>query len=175
MADEEEKQEEEPKKKKKKSSGGLLPVINLVLLVLVLATGGFIAWKLMQMEQPAAQASKLAQTDDTAIPEAEDETGPPVLMDMDNITVNLADTETSRFLRAKIKLAVRNEEAKAKIEANQAKINDLVITLLSSKKFADIRTPQGKYALKEEMVYRINRAVGGKPVKNLYFTDFVSQ
>jgi len=174
MADEEEKQEKEPKKK---TSGGLLPIINLVLLLLVLGTGGFIAWKLMQMEQPAAQQThKVAQTDDTTIPEAEDETGqPPVLMDMDNITVNLADTETSRFLRTKIKLAVRNEEAKAKIEANQAKINDLVITLLSSKKFADIRTPQGKYALKEEMVYRINRAVGGKPVKNLYFTDFVSQ
>ncbi|GMQ99678.1 MAG: flagellar basal body-associated protein FliL [Zetaproteobacteria bacterium] len=175
MADEEEKQGKESKGEKK-SSGGLLPIINFVLLVLVLATGGFIAWKLMQMEQPAVQTGKVAQTEDTAIPEAEDDTGqPPVLMDMDNITVNLADTDASRFLRTKIKLAVRSTEAKVKIEENMAKINDLVITLLSSKKFSDIRTPQGKYALKEEMVYRINRAVGGKPVKNLYFTDFVSQ
>lgn len=174
MADKEKKREKEPREKK--SSGSLLPVINLVLLLLVLATGGFITWKLMQMEQPDAQAGNVARTEDTAIPEAEDDNGqPPVMMPMDDITVNLADTDRSRFLRAKIKLAVRNEKAKAKIEANKAKINDLVITLLSSKKFSDIRTPQGKYALKEEMVYRINRAVGGKPVKNLYFTDFVSQ
>ncbi len=174
MADEEEKQEK--KTKEKKSSGGLLPIINLVLLVLVLAVGGFIAWTLMQMEQPAAQTSKVAQTEDTAIPEATDDTGqPPVFVDMDTITVNLADVNASRFLHTKINLAVRNEEAKLKIEANKAKINDLVITLLSSKKFSDIRTPQGKYALKEEMVYRINRAVGGKPVKQVYFTDFVSQ
>jgi len=174
MADEEEKQEGKPKAKK--SSGGLLPIINLVLLVLVLAVGGFIAWTLMQMEKPAAQTGKVAQTEDTAIPEAADDTGqPPVLVGMDTITVNLADTDINRFLHTKIDLAVRNEAAKAKIEANKAKINDLVITLLSSKKFSDIRTPQGKYALKEEMVYRINRAVGGKPVKSLYFTDFVSQ
>ncbi|MDQ6957889.1 MAG: flagellar basal body-associated FliL family protein [Mariprofundaceae bacterium] len=174
MADEEEKQEGKPKEKK--SSGGLLPIINLVLLLLVLAVGGFIAWTLMQMEKPTAQTGKVAQTEDTAIPEAADDTGqPPVLVGMDTITVNLADTDISRYLHTKIDLAVRNEEAKAKIEANKAKINDLVITLLSSKKFSDIRTPQGKYALKEEMVYRINRAVGGKPVKSLYFTDFVSQ
>jgi len=175
MADEEEKQEK--KTKEKKSSGGLLPIINLVLLLLVLATGGFIAWTLMQMEkQPAAQISKVAQTEDTVIPEAMDDTGqPPVLIDLDTITVNLADIDTSRFLHTKINMAVRNEEAKIKIEANKAKINDLIITLLSSKTFSDIRTPQGKYALKEEMVYRINRAVGGKPVKKVYFTDFVSQ
>jgi len=173
MADEDEKETKEPKEKK--SSGGLLPIINLVLLLLVLAVGGFIAWK-MQMNQPTALHSQVAQTGDTAIPEAvDDPTTPPVMMDLDNITVNLADTDRSRFLRAKIKLAVRSDEAKAKIESNKAKINDLVITLLSSKKFSDIRTPQGKYALKEEMVYRINRTVGGKPVRNLYFTDFVSQ
>ncbi len=174
MADEKEAQEQE-----KKSGGGLLPIINLVLLVLLLGVGGFIAWELMQLkqQQPAAtQTAQAAKSEDATIPEAEDDSGkPPVLMDLDNITVNLADTDTSRFLRTKIKLALRNEEAKAKIEANKAKINDLVITLLSSKKFADIRTPQGKYALKEELVYRINHAVGGKPVKTLYFTDFVSQ
>ena len=174
MADDKEVQEQE----EKKSGGGLLPLINLVLLVLLLGVGGFIAWELLQLKQqqaapPAAQATK---SEDAAIPEAEDDSGaPPVLMDLDNITVNLADTDASRFLRAKIKLAVRGEEAKAKIEANKAKIDDLIITVLSSKKFADIRTPQGKYALKEELVYRINRAVGGKPVKTLYFTDFVAQ
>jgi len=174
MADEEKKQDEEPKGKK--SSGGLLPVINLILLLLLLGVGGFTAWKLIQMNQPTASNVRVAQTGDTIIPEANDSTNePPILINMDNITVNLADTDNSRFLRTKIKLAVRSKEAETKIEDNMAKINDLVITLLSSKKFSDIRTPQGKYALKEEMVYRINRAVGGKPVKSLYFTDFVSQ
>ncbi|MDQ6970728.1 MAG: flagellar basal body-associated FliL family protein [Mariprofundus sp.] len=168
---------EEGEDKGKSGGGGLLPIINLVLLVLVLAVGGFVAWKLISMEQPTEQSvAAVEQSDETTIPEADDETdAPPVFMDIDNITVNLADTDQSRFLRTKIKLEVRNEEAKIKVNENMIKINDLVITILSSKKFSEIRTPQGKYALKEDLVYRMNRAVGGKPIKNLYFTDFVSQ
>jgi len=171
MADNEDGEEE------KKSGGGLLPIINLVLLVLVLAVGGFVAWKLMSMEQPAETTdTAIEQTNATKIPEADDDPdAPPLFMGIDNITVNLADTDQSRFLRAKIKLEVRNEEAQAKVTENMVKINDLVITLLSSKKFSEIRTPQGKYALKENLIYRMNRAVGGKPIKKLYFTDFVSQ
>lgn len=164
-----------------KKSGGILPLINMVLLVLVLAVGGFIAWKVMQLEQstgaPAGKAP--AQTEDTTLPEAEADSenpdAPPIFIDMEDITVNLADTDNSRFLRAKIKLEVRNEEAKAKVEAAMIKINDLVITDLTSKTFKEIRTPQGKYKLKEELVYRINQLLGGKPVKGLYFTEFVSQ
>ncbi len=162
-----------------KKSGGLLPIINLVLLVILVGIGGFIAWKMMSMEQASAPAAQEAptKTADTEIPEPEDENpdAPPILVDIADITINLADTDVSRFLRAKIKLEVRSPEAQAKVEQNMIKINDMVITVLSSKTFAEIRTPQGKYDLKEDLIYRINRLVGGKPVKNLYFTDFVSQ
>jgi len=169
---------EASEEKEKTGGGGILPIINLVLLVLVLAVGGFVAWKLMSIE-PSAEppTTTVEQTDATEIPEAEDEDSntPPVLMDLENITVNLADTDQSRFLRTKIKLEVRNEEAQAKVKVNIVKIRDLVITHLMSKKFSEIRTPQGKYELKEDLIWRMNRAIGGKPIKNLYFTDFVSQ
>ncbi len=170
--------DEEDKKEATKSSGGLLQIVNLVLLLLVLAVGGFIAWKMMQMDQPAdPSAQDAVQTEQTKLPEveAEDPDAPPVFMEIEDITVNLADVEESKFLRAKIKLEVRNEDAQAKIEANMVKVMDLVITQLSSKRFEEIRTPQGKYALKEDLTYRLNKLIGGKPVKNLYFTDFVSQ
>jgi len=172
MADKEESEE------KKKSGGGLLPIINLVLLVLVLASGGFIAWKMMSMEQPpeAPKTATVQQTDETAIPEADDESdAPPVSMDVDNLTINLADTDRDRYLRVKITLELRSEDAKTKVSENMVKIKDLLISSISGKKFSEIRTPQGKYELKMDLIYRINRLVGGKPVKNLYFADFVSQ
>jgi len=165
--------------KEKSGGGGLLPIINLVLLVLVLAVGGFIAWKLISMEQLATEqpaATAVQQTDDTAIPEAEDDSDePPVSMDLDNLTINLADTDRDRYLRVKITLELRNEEAKAKVSENMVKIKDLLISSISGKKFSEIRTPQGKYELKLDLIYRTNRIVGGKPIKNLYFADFVSQ
>jgi len=162
-----------------KSGGGLLPIINLVLLVLVLAVGGFVAWKLMNMEQPAEQPadkSTVQQTDETTIPEAEDDANAaPIPLDIDNLTINLADTDRERYLRVKITLYCRSEEAKAKISTHMLEIKDLLLSAISGKKFSEIRTPQGKYELKEDLTERINRIVGGNPVKKLLFTDFVSQ
>ncbi len=160
-----------------KSGGGLLPIINLVLLVLVLAVGGFVAWKLMNMEQPADQApAAVQQTDETTIPEADDDAdAAPIPLDIDNLTINLADTDRERYLRVKITLYCRSEEAKAKVSTHMLEIKDLLLSAISGKKFSDIRTPQGKYELKEDLTERINRIVGGNPVKKLLFTDFVSQ
>ncbi len=173
MADE--KAENEPPKKAK---GGLLLIINFVLLLILLGIGGFIAWKMMSMEQAGAPDTQQDVTQQKVeMPEAEDEDpdAPPVFLDLADITINLADTDVSRFLRAKIKLELKNEDVRPRVEQHMVEINDMVLTLLSSKTFAEIRTPQGKYDLKEDIVYRINRLVGGKPVKNMYFTDFVSQ
>jgi len=163
-----------------KKSGGILPLINMVLLVLVLGVGGFVAWKVMQLDTPPAKGDKApAQTEDTTLPEADKSAdnpdAPPIFIDLPDITVNLADTDSARFLRAKIKLEVRNEKIQTKVNDHMIEINDLVITNLTSKTFKDIRTPQGKYKLKEELIYRINQLIGGKPVKGLYFTEFVSQ
>jgi len=163
-----------------KKSGGILPLINMVLLVLVLAVGGFVAWKVMQLDTPPAEGGKApAQTEDTTLPEADIESenpdAPPIFIDLSDITVNLADPDAARFLRAKIKLEVRSEKNQTKVEDHMIEINDLIITNLTSKEFKDIRTPQGKYKLKEELIYRINQLIGGKPVKGLYFTEFVSQ
>jgi len=159
--------------KKKPSSGNLLQIIILVLLLVVLGLGGFIAWKLVNLKIPLLSGQpQISQQ--TSQPEKTGEK-PGILVELDNITVNLADTEESRFLRVKIKLEVKNEKDQAKIDAFKTQIKDLIITLLSEKTFNDVRTSQGKFALKEELAWRINSFIGGRPVKNLYFSGFVAQ
>ena len=169
MAAEEAKDAEQGEsKKKKKSSGGLLQMIILVLLLVLLALGGFIAWKLVTLKVPLLSSHPQAASTD-APPK------PGIFVAMDNITVNLADTDQSRFLRVKLKLEAQGKDAEKRIKENSAQIKDLVITILSSKTFNDVRTPQGKFALKEELAYRINQLIGGHPVNDVYFTDFVAQ
>lgn len=172
MADEEQVAE-------KKSSGNLMQIIMVVLLVLILAVAGFVAWKMLQTPEVPPTDTAPTETAETKVPEAEveDPNVPPILIDVDNITINLADTDTSRFLRAKIKMEVRSEEDKLRLTSDlgKAKVNDLILTLLSNKTFKEIRTAQGKYELKEEIVFRINKEFPGKPVRRIYFTDFVSQ
>ncbi|MDQ6995710.1 MAG: flagellar basal body-associated FliL family protein [Mariprofundaceae bacterium] len=172
MADEEEVET-------KKSSGNLMQIIIVVLLVLILAVGGFIAWKLLQTPDTPPTDTAPTQTEETKVPEVEveDPESPPILIDVDNLTINLADADQSRFLRTKIKLEVRNEEDKVRLSSDlgKAKVNDLILTLLSNKTFKEIRTAKGKYELKEEIVFRLNKEFPGKPVRKVYFTDFVSQ
>lgn len=160
--------QEQEEKKRKKPSVSLFQIIIIVLLLAVLGLGGFIAWKLINLEIPAA-ASDQQQLEEPAV------AGPGILIDMDNITINLADEEESRFLRVKMKLEVKDEESRTKVNTYNAQIKDLIITTLSSKTFDDVRTPQGKYNLKEELIYRINSFVGEEPVKNMFFSDFVAQ
>ena len=45
----------------------------------------------------------------------------------------------------------------------------------TSKTFAEIRTPQGKTLLREEIVNRLNRAMRKDAVKAIYFTEFIVQ
>ena len=154
---------------KKSSSISIFQIIIIALLLAVLGLGGFIAWKLVNLEIPTAQNDQLVAENAAAA------AGPGILIDMENITINLADEDESRFLRIKMKLEVKDEEAKGKVDAFNAQIKDLIITTLSSKTFDDVRTPQGKYNLKEELIYRINSFIGGEPVKNMFFSDFVAQ
>ena len=163
----------------KKSSGGLLPLINTVLLVLVLGVGGFVAWTMLQNNQPT-ESSDTAPTEtvETKLPEVdvEDPDAVPIEMEIDGLTINLADD--NRFLRTKILFILRTEEDKARLSSTVglAAVKDKIITIISGKKFEDIKTPAGKMGLKEELIFRINKEFPPyKPVKKMFFTDFVSQ
>jgi len=171
MAEKEiEEDENEPQEEKKKSSISIIQIVIIVLLLAVLGVGGFITWKLMNLEMPVAQ-----QGEQQVAPEDLPNAGPGILVDLENITINLADEDESRFLRVKMKLEVENEEGKLKVDTLNVQIKDLIITILSSKRFDDVRTPQGKYDLKLELVYRINSLISDEVVKNMFFSDFVAQ
>lgn len=162
---------EEEKQEEVKKSLSIMPLVQMVLLALLIGVSGFNSWQILQLKSQAADKRPAPSAEATIVSESGEEL---TTMDLGDITVNLADTGVERFLRVKIKIDVA-EEGKERVDASMPKLNDLVITVLSSKRFESVRTPQGKAALKEELIYRLNRALGGTPIKSLYFTDFVSQ
>ncbi len=54
-------------------------------------------------------------------------------------------------------------------------INDLIISLISSKKFEDVYTSDGKEMLREEIATHINDMLPDYHVSYVYFTEFVVQ
>ena len=166
--------------KKEKSSGGLLGIIGLVVQLLTLGAIGFLAWQMMQSNQQDTQQEdgKKSVAEEVAIPEAQDEDEEnAMIVEMGDFTVNLAGDNAERYLKCKISAKVYGEEAKATLETDMNKklIHDLVIDILTRKTLQDVQKPAGKAHIKEELQHRVNKAVGGNPVRRIFFDEFVIQ
>ncbi|MCS7220749.1 MAG: flagellar basal body-associated FliL family protein [Anaerolineae bacterium] len=119
--------------------------------------------------------------------------GHGILFSLGERVVNLADPGGYRYLRVSITLEFLPESAefyrlppekrmaeethfKEELMRQKPIIDDLVISILSSKTFAEIFSLEGKQQLKEELMEQLNASLGdGKYVGAVYFTDFVVQ
>jgi flagellar FliL protein len=54
-------------------------------------------------------------------------------------------------------------------------IRDAILMILSTKRFADISTPEGKSALREEILSAANGLLASSQITRIYFKEFVIQ
>jgi flagellar FliL protein len=93
-------------------------------------------------------------------------------------TVNLADTDSSRFLRVSMQLVVDDESQVTKIEADAlrgAQVRSVVLELLTQQTAESLNTPEGKHALKAAIMTRASVALQPAKVTDVLFSDFVIQ
>ncbi|HEY2388659.1 MAG TPA: flagellar basal body-associated FliL family protein [Candidatus Binatia bacterium] len=178
MADESAKPEAEgaaeaPKKKSK------LPLILSA--VVLLAGGGAAAWYLGVLPFGGKQrhAEATASVEEGGGKEHGEkggakETASPILP-LETFIANLSDEGGSRYLKATFQIEFLGASVPPEITPRLPKIRDLLLTLLSSKSFDDVRTPEGKQQLREEIIARVNQVVERDVVKAVYFTEFIVQ
>jgi flagellar FliL protein len=168
MAEEMNTQEEA---KPKRSASKLM---ILAIAVIVLGAGGYGGWSFFmkgkdQEKKEESQASKPNPTN------KKDES--KIVFPLESFIVNLVENTRlgKRYLKVTMALEVSDEVKKEMVEAHMAELRDTVLLLLSSQSFAEISTMDGKLELKQALLSRINRALGGTVVRKLYFTEFVVQ
>ncbi len=174
---------EVPQKKSKKK----LIIILLIFLILVGGVGGG-AWFMLQ--DPNSIVSQMLNgggEDGEAVVEGEQSEGEDTegegqtrlpatfLTSIPPLTINLADPGTPRYLRLGIDVEATSQQAVNDIKNNNAKIRDAIIILLSSKKYDDLASADGKFTLKHEIISRMNQILGAPRIVQIYFTDFVVQ
>ncbi len=106
--------------------------------------------------------------------------------------VNLADAGGFRYLKTEIVLEVivedirpaelrgeslttARDELQMEMEPLEPQIQDVITLLLSSKSVEDVSTPEGKSALKAELLDALGEVIGEERLLDLYFTQFVIQ
>jgi flagellar FliL protein len=144
---------------KKDGRGKLIIVVAVVLL---LAGGGAAWWfGLLPYGAPAEATEKRPEVG--------------ALLALDPFIANLADEDGERYLKATVQVEFLEGKIPPEVNARLPQVRDLLLTLLTSKRFSEIRTPQGKALLREEIINRLNRALRRDVVKAVYFTEFIVQ
>jgi hypothetical protein len=118
--------------------------------------------------------------------------GDGIMFDMATKIINLADSTSRKYIRLTMVLefapdnpayhSMNAEEQKTyltEFETKVAKVmpimDDVVITLLSTKTFEDLYTAAGKEALRKELITAISARLTDFTLISVYFTEFVVQ
>ena len=147
--------------------GGVMHAVALgCALALALGGIGAAAWRLgigQVGPQPAAVTTVATTGHDGA------------LEPMDPFIANLSDEEGRRYVKATIQVEFYDSIVPPEFHRRLPQTRDMLLTLFSSKTFSDVRTPQGKAVLREEIVNRVNTVLNEDAVKAVYFTEFIVQ
>lgn len=97
------------------------------------------------------------------------------MLPLDTFIANLADDGGKRYLKTTMQVEFLGDGVPKGLDARLPQIRDLLLTLLTSKTFDEIRTPEGKQQLREEIITRLNQTLDRDAVKAVYFTEFIVQ
>lgn len=172
---------EENKKAAKETEGETPPkkskmklIIIIVAAVVVLGGGGAGAFLFLGGDHAAAETKADAHGGGPDEVKAEPkEIGP--IHSLESFIVNLADDESSRYLKLTIHLELRNKLIADGIEKRSPQIRDSLLTLLTSKTYQQVADTKGKVKLRKEMIHRLNDILGEGAVTHVYFTEFIVQ
>ena len=165
--------------------GAGIPIKLVILIVggtLLLGLGGTIAFMKFagHKEDVRTDASQSPQApasgkQEESVAKIQSANTPGAIYDVDPFIVNLADAPEARYLKLTVKLELDRPDVSADLGARVPQLRDTILILLSSKDAASLRTPQGKFQLRDELTQRVNALLPKGGIRSAYFTEFVVQ
>lgn len=141
-------------------------------LLMIMGGGFFLMWT--QIAAVAASIQEKTPGPDTLAPaDPQKALGP--LMAIEPLIVNLADEQGKRYLRVTMELEMEKPEMAEELKKRIAPVRNAILMVLPEKRFEDIRTTEGKAALKDEILAKINPMLSSGKITNIYYTEFVVQ
>ena len=163
-------------------SNKVLLILMGLLLVLVLGMGGgmFMIWTKLSAVSPKAV---VPETGVEAISDKAKLEDIGAVVSIDTFIVNLADPGGNRYLRITmdIELAGKPADKSAgktagdELSKRMPQIRDAILMILSTKRYTDISTTEGKTALREEILNAANGLLASSQISRIYFKEFVIQ
>jgi flagellar FliL protein len=144
-----------------KSGSHFLTLVLLPVVAVAAASGAWL-WR-GKAASPSSQTAQSAKVGN--------------VLHLDTFVLNLAGADERAYLRAGIDLGLRGEARQKEAEGAPpvALVRDTILGVLSAAKSEDVLTPQGKQALKENLLKALQERVPELGVEEVYFTEFLIQ
>lgn len=156
------------KKKKGDDEAKKSPKMKIIVLVVLAA----LAYKFVLAPKPAAKK-------ETATDGAAEKIEEGAVVSLPELTLNLADTGTARYLRVGIALILEKGagggHGGGSFEEELPIASDVAVDVLSSKTYAELSAPGAKQEVKAELSEKVREAFHGETVARVIFTSFVMQ
>jgi flagellar FliL protein len=165
-------------------SNKVLQILIGLVLVLLLGMGGgmFMIWAKLSAVGANVVGHETAAEGIPGQPKPEDI---GTVVSVDTFIVNLADPGGNRYLRVTMDLELAGKAPVHKAEGGKAadneftkrmpQIRDAILMILSTKRYADISSPEGKVGLRDEILTAVNGLLASVQISRIYFKEFVIQ
>jgi flagellar FliL protein len=97
------------------------------------------------------------------------------LLTMDEILVNVAETQGRRFFRTSLALEADDDTAKRRVVDRMPVLRGKVIDLLSRKRMDQLVQPTARDTLRLELLTTLNAEMGTGQLRDVHFTEFLVQ
>ena len=149
-------------------SVSIIVICTAVLFMGAVGAGFYILWN--EIAKIPRDASAVE-----ALPVGEEENVGGPLYSLDTMIVNLADRGGKRYLRVTMALELSDKDALEAIENRLPQVRNAALMILPTKTYDEISTTDGKIALRDQVMAKMNSLITMGRINNIYFTEFVVQ
>ena len=169
---------------KSSNSGSLIMMVVIVLISNVLGAGAtwfFVRRAMAAVVSPVAEAHVVDGKENKEAIEHVDMAEvleKSAVLPLEPFVVNLADSDSARYLRIKVNLMVDDKSRLKEIQENQAlqlKVRDVILQILTRKSSHDLINEEGKKKLRKEIQDEVAPFFKEPKLNDVMFTEFVIQ
>jgi flagellar protein FliL len=159
-----------------------LPIKLIIIIAVVLLVGGGAGAFFMMGDKNADDAvtSESKEVAEGEEGEASDAPGEAYYFSLDPpFIVNFTGKSRARFLQVSIEGMTRDLTVKESITKHFPQVRNNLVLLLSSKTYDELNSPEGKAALRKQVLKEVQKVLeaetGKEGIEDVYFTSFVMQ
>lgn len=150
---------------------GLIMIGGGVVLLLALGIGG---WLMFAGKSPPPNEEGSAHGD------SKEKAAAPIYLALEPpFTVNLADTDSNRYLQVEVQVMARNQSTIDAVKLHTPAIRDRLLSLFAQQTVESVRAGEAREALQAKALEEIQAILEKESIKPgleaLYFTSFVTQ